>query len=278
MGQPLFLSENFYSTQQFPNHVLTSLNPTAPNQQVFRVGTARRSILNGFRNADPSLQLRMDLTCDRIREADTLILDRNADLLGREFQLQVSSDGFATVQVVIFEAALTNDVVLGSSLNDETHEIVTSEGARIWKFDSTAGLFWQIKVNALAGDSGRLGGVYLGKSFTPTHGGRMPFDDEDTWTDFGEVRRGVPDNDIRFGRTGAFGLMMSGEAEWNAARRSFRELFGKGFPMWIAPDSDMAERTWLGYNAPGSMAATFSERPQGRTVVIRADEYDGVLP
>ena len=48
--------------------------------------------------------------------------------------------------------------------------------------------------------------------------------------------------------------------------------------MWIVPDSDKAERTWLGYNAPGSMGAAFSERPQSRSVVIQADEYDAALP
>ena len=279
MGQPLFLAENFYNTQQFPAHVLVSGAPggAAPGQEVFRVGTARRSILNGFRNADPSLTLSAQVNLGRIRSADCLVIDRNSDILGRDINVVCSSDALATVQPIFF-GPVPSKVELGSSLNDTTHLIRTGEGAWILKFPETAASVFAVQVQATGGDSGRLGGVYLGKSFTPSHGGRLPFDDEDMWTDFGEVRRGVPDNDIRFGRTGAFGMMMSGEAEWNEARRSFRELFGKGFPMWIAPDSDMAERMWLGYNAPGSMAATFSERPQGRTVTIRADEYDGVLP
>ena len=278
MGQPLFLAENFFSVQQFPAHVLTSAVPEAVGQEVFRIGTARRSVLNGFRNADPSLSLSCTVACDRIREADTLVMDRNSDIIGRAMSLDVSSESdFATFERVWGET-IPSDVVLGSSLNDQVHAIRTNEGAFVWHFDQTAGLFWRLGANALAGDSGRFGGVYLGKSFSPKHGGRMPFDDEETWLDFGVVRRGVPDNDVRHGRTGAFGMMMTGEAEWNAARRSFRELFGKGYPMWIAPDSDMAERTWLGYNAPGSMGAAFSERPQGRTVVIRADEYDPRLP
>ena len=277
MGQPLFLAENFYSVAQFPSHTIAANQTTAPGQEAFRVGTARRSILNGCRNEDPSLQLILDVAGSRLRSADVLVIDRNADVSGRTIFLEAmaSNDGdFHT----IFSAPVPSEVVLGSSLNDSAHWIRTNEGAFILKFPEEANFTWRVAVSVVSNDSGRLGGIYLGKSFSPTHGGRMPFDDEETWADFGTVRRGVPDNDIRYGRTGTFGIMMSGEAEWNEARRQFRELFGKGHPMWIVPDSDMAERTWLGYNAPGSMGAAFSERPQGRTVVISADEYDARLP
>ena len=277
MGQPLFLAENFYNVSQFPAHTIVSAFATAPDQEAFRVGTARRSILNGTRNADPTNSLIVDVTADRIREADIIVFDRNSDIAGKTVTLDVSSE-VGVFDTRVFVETMPTDVVLGSSLNDPAHMIRTNEGAWLLKFPAVAGLYWRVAVTPLASDSGRLGGVYLGKSFSPTHGGRLPFDDEETWLDFGVVRRGVPDNDVRFGRTGAFSMMMSGEAEWNEARRTFRELFGKGHPMWIAPDSDKAERTWFGYNAPGSVGAAFSERPQGRSVVIRADEYDPRLP
>ena len=275
MGQPLFLAENFFNVAQFPAHVVTSIQPEAVGQEVFRIGVARRSVLNRFRNADSSLTMAAKVVTDRVREADVLIMDRNSDIIGRNFFLEVGTGGAFTI---VHTETIPSDVVLGSSLNDPAHIIRTSEGAFILKFPAASGTEWQITVQTLASDSGSFGGCYLGKSFTPSHGGRMPFDDEDTWLDFGVVRRGVPDNDVRHGRTGSFGMMMDGEAEWNEARRTFRELFGKGHPLWIAPDSDMAERMWFGYNAPGSMGAAFSERPQGRTVVITADEYDPRLP
>ena len=284
MGQPLFLAENFFNVQQFRSHVVSSSSGAAAlGQELFRVGVARRSVLNVFRLEDPTQTIEVRVDCDRVREADILIFDRNSDLQGRDITLDVSSDDFVTS----YRAFLFNsdgEVVLGSSINDFTdpvgaNSITTNEGATIVPFPKASGLQWAINMRVNADtDSGRYGGVYLGKSFTPTHGGRLPFDDEEMWLDFGVVRRGVPDNDVRHGRTGAFGIMMSGEAEWNEARRQFRELFGKGHPMWIAPDSDKAERTWFGYNAPGSMGAAFSERPQGRTVVVRADEYDPRLP
>ena len=274
---PLFLAENFYSAAQFPGHVLEG-GGAAVGQEVFRIGTARRSVLNGFRKADPATSIVIDLTCDRIRTADTLVLDRNSDMVGRLLTLDVFSSGDPAVQQRIFSLNVPSEVVLGSSLNDPQHLIRTSEGAWIIKFPEVAGHVWRLLVDPFEGDSGRLGGVWLGKSFSPALGTRMPFDDEETWLDFGSVRRGVPDNDVRFGRTGEFGMMLNSESEWNAARRTFRELFGKGSPMWIAPDSDKAERMWLGYNAPGSMAASFSERPQARSVVISADEYDPRLP
>ena len=281
MGQPLFLAENFFNTQQFPTHIVETLTgrTEAVGQEAFHVGTARRSVLNGFRNENPALSLIATVTCDRVREADCIVLDRNSDLIGHTFSLQISNNDFtgANDEFAVIDV-IPSDVVLGSSLNDPVHAIRTSEGAWIIKFNTNAAIGWRIISSVVSSDSGRFGGVYLGKSFTPSHGGRMPFDDEDTWLDFGSVRRGVPDNDVRHGRTGSFSMMMSGEAEWSEARRQFRELFGKGHPMWIAPDSDMAERTWLGYNAPGSMGAAFSERPQGRTVVITADEYDPRLP
>ena len=277
MGQPLFLAENFFNVAQFPGHTISSVQTPAAGQEAFRVGTARRSVLNVTRNDDPTLQLLVIAETDRLREADTLILDRNHDVFDRSVALHVSSDNFTTFQT-IHSAVVKANVVLGASLNDQVHWIVTDENVVIMKFPTVSGFYWRIAVDPLSSDSGRLGGCYLGKSYNPRHGGRMPFDDEETWLDFGVVRRGVPDNDVRHGRTGSFGMMMSGEAEWNEARRQFRDLFGKGHPMWIAPDSDMAERMWFGYNAPGSVGAAFSERPQGRTVVITADEYDPRLP
>ncbi|MCH8187801.1 MAG: hypothetical protein IIB66_03705, partial [Proteobacteria bacterium] len=103
MGQPLFLAENFFSVAMFPGHVVTSANAAAPGQEVFRVGTARRSVLNGFRNADPSLLLVAQVELDRIREADTLVIDRNSDVIGRDLQLEVSSDFYITSQIMIAE-------------------------------------------------------------------------------------------------------------------------------------------------------------------------------
>ena len=278
MGQPLFLAENFYNVTQFADHdVNAGGDLSGVRQEVFRVGTARRSVLDVHRNDDPSTDLRNIVSMPRDRSADTLIIDRNSDVIGRTVELEAITNPGDPGQVV-FSETVPSDVVLGSSLNDPVHAIRTSEGAWIWHFDATTAVEFHLTVTPLSGDSGSIGGLYLGLSFVPTHGGRLPFDDEETWLDFGVVRRGVPDNDVRHGRTGAFGMMMSGEAEWNEARRQFRELFGKGHPMWIAPDSDKAERTWFGYNAPGSMGAAFSERPQGRSVVIRADEYDPRLP
>ena len=275
---PLFLSENFYNIMQFPNRRLDAGSPSAPGFEPFRMGTARRSVLNGFRNADPSIVMFADLNLDRVRSADTIIFDRSSDIIGRLITLDVFSSGDPNVQQRIFSEIVPTDVVLGSSLNDSPHIIRTGEGAWIIKFPETAGLTWRLLVDPFEGDSGRLGGVYLGKSFSPVLGTRMPFDDEDTWLDIGAVRRGVPDNDVRHGRTGEFGMMLNSESEWNAARRSFRELFGKGHPMWIVPDSDKAERMWLGYNAAGNMSAVFNERPQARNVTIVADEYDPRLP
>lgn len=277
MGAPLFLAENFFNTIQFPNNEISTAS-NAAGQEVFRIGTARRSTLNRFRSAIPANTLDAVVTFepDRVRSADTLIVDRNADIVGRTIRLRVITD-IGDPGLTILEDVIDNVVVYGSSLNDPTHPITTTEAAYIWKFPEVAGVAMVVEVEPLAGDSGALGGVWLGKSFTPDLP-RMPFDDEATWSDFDVVRRGIPNNDIRTGRTGAFSMMMSGESEWNEARRQFRDLFGKGHPMWIVPDSDVAERAWLGYNAPGSQGAAFSERPQSRSVVIQADEYDAILP
>ena len=276
MGAPLFLAENFFNVQQFPDHIVTSTAAAQVGNEAFRVGNARRSVLSRFRLADPTVAMTLRVTLPRARAADTLVIDRNASIANRQVTLFANNNPGDLGQQV-FIGVVPDAVVLGSSLNAPVHSIRTHEGVFIYHFPLIDAIEWSVAVATDNNDAGFMGGLYLGKSFSPALP-RMPFDDEATWSDFDAVRRGVPDNDIRHGRTGAFSMMMNSESEWNEARRQLRELFGKGHPMWIVPDSDMAERTWFGYNAPGSVGAVFSERPQGRSVVITADEYDPALP
>ena len=270
MGKPRLLAENFWSIAQFPGHSIS----TALYADSYKLGTARRGALNTISPLNPTNILTVDLTLDRVRLADTLVLDRNSVAAGRRFQLVAKSDTAAVWPIL--EDVLPSDVVLGSSLNDAPHAIRTSEGAYIFSFAPVAASTFGITMwNDVVSD-GKFGGAYLGLSYTPTWP-RMPWDDEAAWADFDKVARGVPDNDWRYGRSMTVRMMMDSEAEWNELRK-VRELAKRGHPVWVAPDSDKAERSGLFYLEGGSFAAPFSERPQGRTVDLELGEYHPLRP
>ena len=274
MRHVVFLAENFLNVTQFPGHVIT-MNPTNP--EAFRVGSSRRSLTSRVQNDSPTSVLDIRIELDRVREADTLIIDRNSDIAGRNVLLQVSDVNFqSNTEYDAVNTTAGPDVVQGSNYDDPTHAIRTEEGAYIFRFDPVASKRWKLAINASVINAPKLGGVYLGKSYRPQHP-RMPFDEATRWETFGTVRRGVPDNDRRTGKMADVSLMMRDEQEWDTARWTLRQLFGRGHPMWFIHTPN-TERAWLAHNVGGVVSAPFSERPQGRTVVVGLEEYDGLLP
>jgi hypothetical protein len=55
-----------------------------------------------------------------------------------------------------------------------------------------------------------------------------------------------------------------------------RELPAHGHPIWVVPDQDQAERTWLGYAK--TVAAPYTDRPQGRDLTLALEEYHPQRP
>jgi hypothetical protein len=216
MGKPRFLAENFFSVAQFPLHVVSASAPVAGNE-AFRVGTARRGSLNFYARNPPTAEAVVNVTLDRVRSADMCIIDRNSALAGRQLLLEVSSDNFATVHQPVSVGAMPIEVVYGSSLLDSTHAIRTSEGAWVFRFPETAGLSWRVRGFGDVISGPTFGGIYLGKSYEPENP-VLPHDDESRYADFGEIRRGLPDNDQRYGRSGSFSMKMTNEEEWSRAR------------------------------------------------------------
>lgn len=272
----LFLADNFYNPIQYPGHSIALGTPVVGHES-FRVGTSRRSDQNYYQSTNTTGTLSATVILDRVRSADTLIVDRNHDAYGRQIRVWCKSNADIDQFIDLVLPAVGEGVVLGQSVDDPVHAIRTEEGAFIFHFPERAGLEWNVSISANIIPSPRLGGVYLGKSYRPNHP-RMPFDGSGRWQEFGTVRRGVPHNDIRTGREATVSMLMTDEQEWDSARWQLRQLFGTGHPMWFIPEASRAERTWLGFNASGNVSAPFSERPQGRSVSINLEEYDPALP
>lgn len=267
MSHVAFLAENFFNVIQFPLHTVTGLGDGLG--EVFRVGASRRSATNAL--SLPAGGGLVQVACDRVREADTLILDRNTSTLGSIELHGSASPVFADLEVIL-DLDFPDKVVQGSNFDDPVHGIRTEEGVAIYHFEARAWPFWRVFFT----DTATVGGIYLGKSYRPTYP-RLPFDEASRWETFGTVRRGVPDNDIRTGKSASVSMMMRDEQEWDTARWTLRQLFGVGHPMWFIHTPN-TERAWLAHNVDGSVSAPFAERPQGRTVVVGLEEYDPALP
>ena len=266
------LAENFFSTAQFTRHVLADVAP-AVDHGVFRVGTARRGEQN-FAQRDSASDQILSVATDRVRTADTLVIDRNSDIAGRSnFRLQISSDSALTLNDIIAGAiGAADQVVLGSSMDDPENPILTDEGAFIFSFPEVAANFWQLRITT-GGTPTKIGGAYLGKRYTPALP-RLPFDDESAWAAFGSVGRGIPDNDWRAGKSMRVNALVP-EAEWNEARR-VRELLKRGHPAWVFPPK--AERSGLYYLEGGTFSAPTSESPMHRTMALQLSEYQPLRP
>lgn len=105
------LSENFYNLRQFPNHTLSTKEggstPTPANGQsgyeVHRVANARRHSRDYYTPTAANSNADLDVTCDRVRAADMLVLDRNSNLAGETVRLWASSESdFGTYEEFTF--------------------------------------------------------------------------------------------------------------------------------------------------------------------------------
>ena len=155
----------------------------------------------------------------------------------------------------------------------EGHPVRTDEGATIYRFSQTAAKYWRFTVDAMgAGERPRIGGLWLGKSWTPNIT-PLPWDDEPKWLSVPEARRGMPGGYVDRGRQGGVAVMLRDEKEWSEAKWHIHSLFWNGHTMWYVPETEYAERSWLSYAPSGSYAAPQNSGRRGRDLAIQMVEY-----
>ena len=277
------LSENFYNLRQFPNHTLSTKEggstPTPANGQsgyeVHRVANARRHSRDYYTPTAANSNADLDVTCDRVRAADMLVLDRNSNLAGETVRLWASSESdFGTYEEFTF--TVPSKTYTGNYASDG-HPVRTDEGAIIYRFAQTSAKYWRLRVDAMgANERPRVGGVWLGKSWQPQIT-RMPWDDEPKWLDQPSARNGSPTGYLQTGRQNQVQLMLRDETEWATAKWVIHSLFWQGHTMWYTSELGHAERSWLAYAPSGSYAAPQAAGRRGRDLALAMVEYQQVL-
>jgi hypothetical protein len=259
MPTPYLLSENFFNSRQFPSHTLTG-EDEATGYEVWRVANGRRHSRDYYTPDTSNAGRYVQVQCDRVRSADMMVIDRNSNLSGETVRLWVSNQSaFTTYEEYTF--TVPSSAYAANELLDE-HPVRTDEGAIIFRFPETAGIYWRLEVDAMgAGERPQIGGLWVGKSFQPQTT-PLPWDDEPRWLERQTFRTGSPSSYSESGRQTSLRVMLKDDAEWTQARYHISERFWRGDLMWYVPDGANAERAWLAYSPGGTNGAPFTDRPQ----------------
>lgn len=253
MAKPRFLSENFFNSVMFPDHVVSASEEPVGNE-AFRVGTARRtSSRNSATATTANTAWWVKARCDRVRTADLVVLDRGHNLEGYEVILQGSNDNFTTTEDIV-DVTLPSLVYAPSDLRT-LPGTKTEEGAWLYRFSRRAYRDWRLYVPAMGADlRPKIVGLFVGLSYEPQNLLTKPFS-------FGgrSLIYEVVESDTAW--TGAsraaqryeviVNLDMESWDEYDLARLHIETQMWRGRPTWFLPDQARAERSWLGKVPPG---------------------------
>lgn len=275
MAGPLFLSENFWNTQMFPGHTITS-SEDLDNYEDWKVGVGRRSITNYWSPFTPNTAHWNQAQCDRIRGANCCFIDRNSNLAGYEVILQTSYDGLspwaAAFDVTLPTASVTN------SLSDTSYGVRTEEGAWGILFPQYSGLYWRLYVPAMGvGLLPNVGGLYVGMAYQPLNGFLLPWGEDQTVqtmetmrTPYGWRGRGAR-GDAHSGQI-SFKLLL--DEEYDLARTHLQGYYGSGAPTWVCYDQAQGDRSFLISRPDGPLGVSFLPNWFPRQVSFSYLEHD----
>lgn len=243
---PLLLSDNLFNTRLYPSHSLVGDEEPA-GFEAFHVADGRRTPGDRWQATTANAQHILTLTMDRIRWADTFILDRGHNLGGKEVVLECSDDNFTTVQVVADIVIPT--VTQGGPLTG-AFGVVTEEGAWAIQFPARPAFYWRIRIPAMGVNLvPQIVGAWLGLSYMPSGGALwLPWGEDsntaqfaETVTEWGWSGRGP----VATPNDGSLQIKLSSEFDYELARYHLIEVFGSGRPMWICYDTAQADRLFL---------------------------------
>lgn len=244
MDRPILAGDNWFSPVQYPLHVLTA-NEEPVGHEVTRLSNGRRSSLDYAGATTANDPWWAKATCDRVRAANYVALDKGHNLAGKQVKLEFSDDDFTSIQTAV-------DVVIPASAAtgaiDDAFGVVTEEGAWLMRYPTRTAYAARLFIPAMgAGLTPRVVGLWVGLAYSPEHLYRPSDPDgdffavEETVTGTGAVGRALPWNR----RQGQLRLKMSDEFEYELARYHLRRIFGAGAPTWLIHDEQQADRAVL---------------------------------
>lgn len=252
--RPRILAENFFSRSAFPDHVVSASEESAGNE-AWRVGTGRRHRLtNRWMPATANAEAWIQVTCDQVRAADMIAIDRGHNLAGRTLELRASDDDFQTYETV---ATLTVPSGPSGGAGHLDHGVWTDEGAYLCRFPLAAATQWRLVIPAMgAGVRPEIVGLYLGLSYSPGRYLHQPWADEEDELSYIETAsdaRWVGAGRTSRPRVGELRVRLEDYLAYDLARYHLVGHFGERRPTWIVYDEAEAER------------AVLAVRPQGRS-------------
>lgn len=241
----LFLSDNLLNTRLYPGHTLVA-DEEAAGFEAWHVADGRRTFGDRWQATTANAQHTLTIACDRLRWADTLILDRGHNLGGKEVVLECADESTFTNPQIVLDIVLPT-VTQGGPLTG-AFGVLTEEGAWAVNFPDRAASYWRIRIPAMgAGLVPQIVGLWLGLSYTPTYLG-LPWGEDsntamfqETVSEFGWAGRGP----VATPNDGALSIKLSSEFDYELARYHLIEVFGTGRPMWICYDQAQADRLFL---------------------------------
>ena len=261
MAKPVMLAENLFSDDQFTGHTITA-ESTVTGFEAYRVATGRRSPTEFWKSDTDNQATWIKVTCDKVRAANMVVLDRGHNLKGESFTLECSNDDFTTTETIINAITLPSESTPGDV--DEALGVRTEEGAWVKRFGLRAAKYWRVSIPAMgANQRPNIVGLWLGLSWE-SRVFDEPWSDEASQT-VGTVTvspSGWEGGHLAERRTGTIGLRMDNAFEYDQARYHIQGLFAAREPMWLMYDGGQADRTILVTRPPGRLGFEFPSADQ----------------
>ena len=251
--QLLFCADNLFSDSQYPDLAL-STTTCATGYEGYHVATGRRHLIDRYQPDTANVSCYVQVTCDVIRAASFIAIDRESNHLGQRFVLYGSNDGFATSRTVF---DITIPKVPGGTPAGAVG-CVTDEGAWLKTFTPDAFHAWRLWSAAMgSGVTQQITGIHLGLAWAPSTVCTLEWQDEvlemaslEARAPSGWVGRSAPST----GRVGSLIFKPRNEADYAMIRWQVMGLFAHGFPAWLCfGKTDYPQRAMMVELVPGTL-------------------------
>lgn len=263
MAKPRFFIENFYNTFQFSGHDIATYTTTPRTGfEAYSVANDRRDPYDYYTPSSTNVQCDLIVACGTSRQADMIAIDRVNNLAGLTVSLAGDDNASFTSPSSIFSITFPSSYVDDDDLT-ASPGVLTKEGAWLYAFGDNTHQYWRVRISAPgSGLRQRVGGLWLGKSYTPTLYLDQPFED-----DLIQSRREERVSDTAWvaatrgakRRVGTVRLKMADDSEYDTASYHFQDLFQDPYGMWMVFDQEEAENAVFAYPQQGTHG--FPQKP-----------------
>lgn len=273
MGAPVIAVENLFSRTQFPDHVIAA-EEAASNYEAFRVANGRRSVADHWTSTTANSDTWIKVTCNQVRGANFVALDRGHNLAGCAVRIDVSDDDFTTYQTA-FSGVLPAASSPGSI--DDALGVRTEEGAWLKRFDLRSGKYWRLFVSAMGANlKPQVVGLWVGMALELQYLD-LPFQDEQD-----ELVMSPVASDAGWEGTGRvvqrraheLRIVVHDLAGYDQVRYHLQGHFGARRPMWLLHDQDQADRALLVVRPQGALGFGFEAGWGYRRGTVRYVEHE----